>query len=93
MFEKVGEYRNYEAEDYETAFAELVTRGWATAENGKYLITDLGKNTRQEAEDVTDQLFYAPLKAFTEAETKELKNLLEKLAEVVKITEEEAEPA
>ena len=93
MTEKVGEYRNYKAEDYDAAFNELVSRGWATAENGKYLITDQGKNTRQEAEDGTDQLFYAPLKAFTEDEKKELKSLLEKMVEVVKLPEEEAEPA
>jgi hypothetical protein len=93
MAKKVGEYRNYKAEDYDAAFNKLVTRGWATAENGKYLITDQGKNTRQEAEDVTDQLFYAPVKAFTEDEKKELKSLLEKMAEVVKLPEEEAEPA
>jgi len=93
MVEKVGEYRHYDANDYTAAFAELVARGWATSENGKYTITETGKKIRQEAEDVTDQLFYAPFRSLTEEETEELNRLLEELAEVVKLPEAEPEPA
>jgi predicted transcriptional regulator len=93
MVEKVGEFRHYDANDYNAAFDKLVTQGWAAAENGKYSITEKGKKIRQEAEDVTDQLFYAPFRRLTEEETKELNRLLEELAEVVRPTETEAEPA
>ncbi len=93
LADKIGEYRNYSADDYTAAFEELVTRGWAAVEDGKYLITDIGKNTRQEVEDATDQYFYAPFRSLTKEETKELMGLLEKMAELVKLPEEEAEPA
>jgi len=93
MVEKVGEYRHYDADDYTAAFEELVARGWATSENGKYSISETGKKIRQEAEDVTNQLFYAPFRSLTEEETEELNRLLEELAEVVKPPEAEPEPA
>jgi DNA-binding MarR family transcriptional regulator len=93
MVEQVGEYRHYDASDYAEAFEELIARGWATSENGKHHITDKGKEIRQEAENVTDQLFYAPFESLTQEETKELKRVLERLAEVVRPPETEAEPA
>jgi len=93
LAEQVAEYRGYTTEDYAAAFEELVTRGWAVTEDGKYQITDEGKKFRQEAEDDTDQLFYTPFKHLDPEEIKELKNLLGELAEVVKAPEAEAEPA
>ena len=57
----------------------------------KYIITEAGKKTRQEAEDRTDEYFAKPFAILSEAEIEELKDLLEKLAEVVKPPEEEEE--
>jgi DNA-binding MarR family transcriptional regulator len=93
MAEQLSEYRDYNEADYAAAFKELVTLGWVTAENDKYLITEKGKKLRQEAEDATDQYFYAPFDALTKEEIKEFKTLLENLAEVVKPPETEEESA
>ena len=91
MAEQLSQYRNYDESDYTAAIEELVSRGWVSAENGKYLITDQGKKIRQEAEDVTDQYFYAPFDVLSGEEIEELKTLLEKLAEAVTPPEEEEE--
>lgn len=93
LAEQLSQYRDYNEADYTAAFEEMATRGWVTVKNGKYLITDQGKKLRQKAEDDTDQYFYAPFETLTEEEIEELKSLLEKLAEVVKLPEEEPEPA
>jgi DNA-binding MarR family transcriptional regulator len=93
MAEQVSQYRNYDEKDYTAAFEKLVANGWAGAENGKYLITDKGKKTRQDAEDVTDQYFYTAFDVLSQEEIEELKTLLEKLAEVVEPPKEEAESA
>ena len=67
----------------------LVSHGWAAKEDGKYVITEAGEKTRQEAEDRTDEYFAKPFAILSETETEELKSLLEKLAEVIKPLEEE----
>jgi DNA-binding MarR family transcriptional regulator len=92
LAEQISQYRHYDEADYTTAFEELASHGWAIADNDRYLITEKGKKVRQEAEDDTDQLFYAPFKELDQKEIEELKTLLEKLAEVVKSPETEAEP-
>jgi DNA-binding MarR family transcriptional regulator len=91
LAEQVSEYRNYDESDYTAAFEELVSRGWAATEDGKYVITEAGEKTRQEAEDRTDEYFARPFSVLSEAETEELKQLLEKLAETLKPPEEEEE--
>ena len=91
LAEKISDYRNYDANQYTAAFDQLVALGWASAENSKYKITDEGKKIRQEAEDATDQLFYAPFRKLDQGEIKELKKLLEKLAKAVAPPEEAAD--
>ena len=93
LAEKVAEYRNYNADDYTAAFDKLVSKGWAKNDHENYLITEKGKKIRQEAEDATDQLFYAPFSTLDKEEVLELKTLLEELAEIVKPPETEADPA
>jgi hypothetical protein len=44
---------------------------------------------REEAEDDTDQYFYAPFRDLSQTKIKELKSLLEELAEVVKESQKE----
>lgn len=92
LAEQISQYRHYDEADYIAAFEELVSHGWAKVENDKYLITEKGKKVRQEAEDDTDHLFYAPFRELTKEEIEELQTLLEKLAEAVKSPEAEAEP-
>jgi DNA-binding MarR family transcriptional regulator len=87
--EKVSEYRSYSESDYESAFDELVSRGWASKVNGKYELTEEGKRIRQESEDVTDELYAAPFDKLADKEVKELNGLLEKFAETVKVPETE----
>jgi len=89
LAEQIAEYRNYDETDYTAAFEELVSRGWAAKEDDKFIITEEGKKIRQEAEDRTDEYFAKPFAILSEAETEELKGLLEKLAEAVKPPEEE----
>lgn len=63
------------------SFQDLVARGWIAKENGGYRATDEGSRLRQEAEDETDRLFYAPWSCLSEAETAELRDLLMRLRE------------
>jgi DNA-binding MarR family transcriptional regulator len=93
IMEKVSEYRRYTESDYTAAFDELVSRGWATKDNGKFILTKEGKSVREEAEDLTDQLYAAPFAALKDAEIEELTGLMEKLAEVVSISEAESQPS
>ena len=80
--------RNYDQASYAAALGELAKRGWITQDD-KYVATEKGSKLRQEVKDVTDQYFDAPWKVLTEAETKELEGLMKKLAEAVKLPEEE----
>lgn len=89
LSEQLSEYRSYDEGDYTAAFDELVSRGWAAKENGKYAITEEGKKTRQEVEDRTDDYFARPFARLSKTEIEELKGLLEKLAEVLKPPEDE----
>ena len=93
LVEQIGGFRNFDQADYTKSFDELVSRGWAAAQDGKYTITDAGKELRQEAEDRTDEYFARPFDTLSQAETEELKTLLEKLAEVLELPEDEGETA
>jgi DNA-binding MarR family transcriptional regulator len=93
LAEQLSEYRNYDQADYTAALDDLVTRGWAVKDDGRYIITEAGKKIRQEAEDCTDETFAKTFAILSEAETEELKGLLEKLAEVVKSPVAQEEPS
>jgi DNA-binding MarR family transcriptional regulator len=58
---------------------DLIARGWIEQDRGAYVATEEGRALRQEAEDETDRLFYAPWACLSEAETAELRDLLERL--------------
>jgi DNA-binding MarR family transcriptional regulator len=91
LAEQIGGYRNFDQADYTKSFGELVSRGWAAAHDGKYSITAAGKDLRQEAEDRTDEYFARPFAVLSQSETKELQTLLEKLADVLELPEDEGE--
>jgi Mn-dependent DtxR family transcriptional regulator len=61
------------------ALQDLAAREWIARENGGYRATDEGKRLRQEAEDETDRLFYAPWAGLSDAEREELRDLLARL--------------
>jgi predicted transcriptional regulator len=84
--------RGYDEGSYAAALQDLAARGWVAQENGKYVTTEKGSQVRQQAEDTTDRYFDAPWASLSQDETEELKGLLEKLAQVVEVTEEQ-EPA
>ncbi len=83
-------YRNYNEGAYAAALGDLASRSWIAEKDGKYAATEKGKMLRQEAEDATDRLFDAAWVALNEVETKELKGLLKKLAQVLKPPEEDS---
>jgi hypothetical protein len=89
LAEQVSQYRNYEEADYAAALDELAARGWAAGENGKFTITEDGKKVRKEAEDKTDHLYAVPFDALSGSDSKKLKKLLEQLADVIKLPDEE----
>jgi hypothetical protein len=93
LSEQLSEYRNYDEDDYASAFEELVTHGWATKEDGKYIISEMGQKIRQEVENRTDDYFARPFAILNKAEIEELKGLLEMLAEVLKPPDDEEEPS
>jgi DNA-binding MarR family transcriptional regulator/DNA-binding HxlR family transcriptional regulator len=61
------------------ALQDLGARGWVARHNGGYAVTDEGRRLRQEAEDETDRLFYAPWSTLGDAEIEELRGLLARL--------------
>jgi len=91
LAEQISTYRGYDESDYQAAFDELVSHGWAVKTEKKYSISEAGKAIRQEAEERTDAFFTKPFTVLSKAETTELKGLLEKLAEAVKPPESEEE--
>ena len=82
-------YRNYDEDAYAAVLQDLASRGWIAAEDGRYAVTEKGKSLRQEAEEATDRYFDAAWIALDEAEMGELKGLLGRLADALKVSEEE----
>ena len=83
-------YRNCDEDVYAAALRGLAARGWIAEEDSRYVVTEKGKKLRQEAEEATDRYFDAAWVALSDAETKEVKGLLERLAEAVKLPEEDS---
>jgi DNA-binding MarR family transcriptional regulator len=64
---------------YVAALQELIARGWIAEQVGTYRLTESGQAVRQEAEDATNRLFYAPWACLSEDESRELQSLLTRL--------------
>jgi hypothetical protein len=73
--------RGYETSDYEVALQAAAQLGWAeqTQVPNTFHITQKGRELREHAEHLTNEFFYAPWSAMTEAELDELYRLLLKL--------------
>ncbi|GAP09271.1 hypothetical protein BECAL_00412 [Bellilinea caldifistulae] len=75
------ERRGFSREEYRQALDDLIRRGWLQAEKERYLLTPLGGQIRQAAEERTDQYFYAPWQCLSTDEVDLLRSLLIRLRE------------
>jgi hypothetical protein len=92
MVERYSEIRNYTEDDYIAAFDKLTALEWVAKVDGKYCTTEKGKEVRQGVEDKTEEYFSLPFLVLNQQESEELRDLLGKLAVVIK-PEEEGEGA
>lgn len=76
-------FRGYEASDYQVALQAAVQIGWAeqTDSSAAFRITPKGRELREQAEQLTNEYFYAPWSVLTQSELDELYDLLLKLRE------------
>jgi predicted transcriptional regulator len=72
-------YRGRGAEDYVRILNELIDLGWVEITDQIYQVTAVGKKLRQEAEDRTDRIFFAPWESLNKDQINDLQNLLETL--------------
>ena len=71
--EKQPHPRAFSAADYAACLATLSKHGWAEAgADGRYGLTEAGRNMRQAVEDQTDANFYGPWRALSPAEIDDL---------------------
>jgi DNA-binding MarR family transcriptional regulator/Mn-dependent DtxR family transcriptional regulator len=87
--EKVN-FRGHDAAAYTEALAEYVRRGWLEEQNGRYSVTEAGREMREEAERLTDRNFYGPWAALAEEEVEEVRDLFNRLFQ--KLAEMQPEP-
>jgi predicted transcriptional regulator len=66
------------------ALHDLTTRGWIEDEAGRYQTTAEGNRIRQQAEDLTDELFFKPWICLNESEQEDLLNLATQLRDGLK---------
>ena len=76
-------FRAYEANDYEVALQAAAKIGWAeqTDVSSTYRITQKGRELREQAEQLTNEYFYAPWSIMIQSELDELYEMLLKLRE------------
>lgn len=74
-------FRAYEVRDYEVALQAAVQIGWVEQADtlSVFRITEKGRELRQQAEQLTNEYFYAPWSVLIQAELDELYELLLKL--------------
>lgn len=80
MAEKMT-FRGYDLEDYEIAIQAAMELGWVEQHSrpDKFYLTKEGKQMREQAEQDTNQYFYAPWSVLTPKELDELYSLLTRL--------------
>ena len=84
------QFRGYDAEAYSKALANLVSRGWLEVRGDRYKITEAGQSVRDEVEDKTNQLFFAPWDAISSLELNILRHRMQQLIDLLKQPEPEA---
>jgi hypothetical protein len=80
MAEKMT-FRDYEVSDYEVALQAAVEIGWAEVDvhPDTFRLSPQGRELREQAEQLTNEYFYAPWSVLMQAEIDELYDLLTKL--------------
>jgi DNA-binding MarR family transcriptional regulator len=73
---ELREGRGYTEEEFGTSLKELVELGWIKPGDEGYQMTEKGRKVRQEAEDTTNQLYFAPWDTLSEEELEQLSDLL-----------------
>lgn len=84
-------FRGHSAEIYAEALAELAGRGWIEGAAEGYQVTEKGGALRQEAEEETDRIFYAPWACLDETEKTQLHQLLTQLKAKLQQMDESSE--
>ncbi len=82
--EKLAEhlpFRNYTAKDYAKALDELKTLGWIEVGDDGYVITDIGRKVRDDAEAATNNNYFLPWASLSNSDLKALEVLLTELKE------------
>jgi len=72
-------YRSHTVEEYQEALRDLVARGWIVEESGTCSLTEAGTGVREDAEEATNRLFFAPWACLDGAETARLRELLTRM--------------
>jgi len=72
-------YRSRTVEDYREALHDLVARAWIVEESGTYSLTEAGTQVREDAEEATNRLFFAPWACLDRSETARLRELLTRM--------------
>jgi len=81
-------FRGHSAESYADALADLSARGWVKQTPEGYAATEKGAALRQEAEDATNRLFFAPWARLSDMESVELRGLLTRLRDTLQAMSE-----
>ena len=81
------EFRGYDVEDYEIAIQAAIEIGWAQPGDhpNEFCLTQQGRELREQAEQLTNEYFYAPWSVLTPDELDELYDLLMKLRDELSI--------
>ena len=88
LHEQVGTSA-FSQDEVMAALRDLVSRGWVKNEDGGYYLTPEGATLRQDAEDLTDRLFFQPWDCLNESEQEDLSSLAIQLRDGLKKLQEE----
>jgi len=85
-------YRQYTNEDYQATLEDLVKKGWIEGKGDGFVVTEKGKNIRDEAEDATNANYFGAWKVLSDDEIARIGELLTALKETnLKLLPEENE--
>jgi DNA-binding MarR family transcriptional regulator len=83
------ERRGHAQQEYSQFLEGLTKRGWIEETAGAYTATAQGRRLREQAEETTNRLFYAPWLCLSESEIETLRELLIRLRETSHEPEQE----
>jgi DNA-binding MarR family transcriptional regulator len=72
-------FRGFTQDDYGAALDKLVIKGWVEEVDGRFQVTPNGKRIREEAEEKTDELFFASWTVLSDKELEQLDDLIKQL--------------